>query len=413
MPTEEPSEGEEKLEKRTRDSLRRLAKLQEPVNTGINRVEELFEARKPKGEAITVDYEGEVVDIVRSFGRWVVIKATLPVGEMLVGKMSLQTIEDPKSGAVILNEMDEIRASHVARLTEAGVKSVTVLDAVLVPTLGSLEVVKGDKVLPGDRLTPGPLNPHELLRLRGVRGVQEYLIQEIQAVYKAQGVDIDDKHLEIIIRQMLRKRRIIDPGDTYFLPGQTVDRFVFEDTNRKVIAEGGRPATAEWVLLGVSEAAQQTESFLSAASFQRTVKALTDAAVRGKVDELVGLKENVIIGRLIPAGTGYVKPRFEPKFVWSARAEEATAVVETREPTLETLFKEELAKDDDESAQALSGMSGTEGVTLRPVGEEPDTPNLTNGGGTPAVEAATETSEPSNGDDTPKPKRTRKRQAEE
>jgi DNA-directed RNA polymerase subunit beta' len=413
MPTEEPSEGEEKLEKRTRDSLRRLAKLQEPVNTGINRVEELFEARKPKGEAITVDYEGEVVDIVRSFGRWVVIKATLPVGEMLVGKMSLQTIEDPKSGAVILNEMDEIRASHVARLTEAGVKSVTVLDAVLVPTLGSLEVVKGDKVLPGDRLTPGPLNPHELLRLRGVRGVQEYLIQEIQAVYKAQGVDIDDKHLEIIIRQMLRKRRIIDPGDTYFLPGQTVDRFVFEDTNRKVIAEGGRPATAEWVLLGVSEAAQQTESFLSAASFQRTVKALTDAAVRGKVDELVGLKENVIIGRLIPAGTGYVKPRFEPKFVWSARAEEATAVVETREPTLETLFKEELAKDDDESAQALSGMSGTEGVTLRPVGEEPDTPNLTNGGGTPAVEAATETSEPSNGDDTPKPKRTRKRQVEE
>jgi DNA-directed RNA polymerase subunit beta' len=413
MPTEEPSEGEEKLEKRTRDSLRRLAKLQEPVNTGINRVEELFEARKPKGEAITVDYEGEVVDIVRSFGRWVVIKATLPVGEMLVGKMSLQTIEDPKSGAVILNEMDEIRASHVARLTEAGVKSVTVLDAVLVPTLGSLEVVKGDKVLPGDRLTPGPLNPHELLRLRGVRGVQEYLIQEIQAVYKAQGVDIDDKHLEIIIRQMLRKRRIIDPGDTYFLPGQTVDRFVFEDTNRKVIAEGGRPATAEWVLLGVSEAAQQTESFLSAASFQRTVKALTDAAVRGKVDELVGLKENVIIGRLIPAGTGYVKPRFEPKFVWSARAEEATAVVETREPTLETLFKEELAKDDDESAQALSGMSGTEGVTLRPVGEEPDTPNLTNGGGTPTVEAATETSEPSNGDDTPKPKRTRKRQAEE
>jgi DNA-directed RNA polymerase subunit beta' len=413
MPTEEPSEGEEKLEKRTRDSLRRLAKLQEPVNTGINRVEELFEARKPKGEAITVDYEGEVVDIVRSFGRWVVIKATLPVGEMLVGKMSLQTIEDPKSGAVILNEMDEIRASHVARLTEAGVKSVTVLDAVLVPTLGSLEVVKGDKVLPGDRLTPGPLNPHELLRLRGVRGVQEYLIQEIQAVYKAQGVDIDDKHLEIIIRQMLRKRRIIDPGDTYFLPGQTVDRFVFEDTNRKVIAEGGRPATAEWVLLGVSEAAQQTESFLSAASFQRTVKALTDAAVRGKVDELVGLKENVIIGRLIPAGTGYVKPRFEPKFVWSARAEEATAVVETREPTLETLFKEELAKDDDESAQALSGRSGTEGVTLRPVGEEPDTPNLTNGGGTPAVEAATETSEPSNGNDTPKPKRTRKRQAEE
>ncbi|MCS7190732.1 MAG: hypothetical protein NZ843_03910, partial [Fimbriimonadales bacterium] len=323
-----PGEGEERIEKRTRESLRKLAKLQEPPNTGINRVEELFEARKPKGEAITVDYEGEVVDIVRSLGRWVMIKATLPVGEMLVGKMSLENVEDPSTGILILQEMEEIRSSHVSRLLEAGVEQVTVLDAVLVPPLGSLEVVKGDKVLPGDRLTPGPLNPHELLRLRGVRGVQEYLIQEIQAVYKAQGVDIDDKHLEIIIRQMLRKRRIIDPGDTYFLPGQTVDRFVFEETNQKVMAEGGRPATAEWVLLGVSEAAQQTESFLSAASFQRTVKALTDAAVRGKVDELVGLKENVIIGRLIPAGTGYVKPRFLPKFEWGARA--AEAVVETR-----------------------------------------------------------------------------------
>jgi DNA-directed RNA polymerase subunit beta' len=399
LATEEPSEGEEKLEKRTRDSLRRLAKLQEPPNSGINRVEELFEARKPKGEAITVDYEGEVVDIIRSVGRWVVIKATLPVGDLLVGKMSLQTIEDPKSGAVILEEMEEIRTAHLTRLLDAGVREVTVLDAVLVPPQGSLEVVKGDTVLAGDRLTPGPLNPHELLRLRGVRGVQEYLIREIQAVYKAQGVDIDDKHLEVIIRQMLRKRRVIDPGDTYFLPGQTVDRFVFEDANRKVIAEGGRPATAEWVLLGVSDAAQQTESFLSAASFQRTVKALTEAAVRGKVDELVGLKENVIIGRLIPAGTGYVKPRFEPKFEWGARADEAAAVVETREPTLETLFKEELAADDGE-AQATDGdMPNTE-ITLRVAESSPDAPALeitlrpaAGEADAPATEAATDGAE--------------------
>jgi DNA-directed RNA polymerase subunit beta' len=368
--TDDASEGEEKIEKRTRDSLRRLNKLQEAPNSGINRVEELFEARKPKGEAITIDYTGEVVDVVRSVGRWVVIKATLPVGDLLVGKMSLQTIEDPRTGNPIVSEMDEIRAAHLTRLMEAGVESVTVLDAVLVPPQGSLEVVKGDTVLAGDRLTPGPLNPHELLRLRGVRGVQEYLIREIQAVYKAQGVDIDDKHLEVIIRQMLRKRRVIDPGDTYFLPGQTVDRFVFEDANRKVIAEGGRPATAEWVLLGVSEAAQQTESFLSAASFQRTVKALTEAAVRGKVDELVGLKENVIIGRLIPAGTGYVKPRFEPKFEWGARAEEAAAVVETREPTLGTLFGEELAADDGGETQAAVADAPTIEVTLRPIDAE-------------------------------------------
>jgi hypothetical protein len=126
LATEEPSEGEEKLEKRTRDSLRRLAKLQEPPNSGINRVEELFEARKPKGEAITVDYEGEVVDIIRSVGRWVVIKATLPVGDLLVGKMSLQTIEDPKSGTVILEEMEEIRTAHLTRLLDAGVQAVTV-----------------------------------------------------------------------------------------------------------------------------------------------------------------------------------------------------------------------------------------------------------------------------------------------
>jgi DNA-directed RNA polymerase subunit beta' len=417
LATEEPSEGEEKLEKRTRDSLRRLAKLQEPPNSGINRVEELFEARKPKGEAITVDYEGEVVDIIRSVGRWVVIKATLPVGDLLVGKMSLQTIEDPKSGAVILEEMEEIRTAHLTRLLEAGVQAVTVLDAVLVPPQGSLEVVKGDTVLAGDRLTPGPLNPHELLRLRGVRGVQEYLIREIQAVYKAQGVDIDDKHLEVIIRQMLRKRRVIDPGDTYFLPGQTVDRFVFEDANRKVIAEGGRPATAEWVLLGVSDAAQQTESFLSAASFQRTVKALTEAAVRGKVDELVGLKENVIIGRLIPAGTGYVKPRFEPKFEWGARADEAAAVVETREPTLETLFKEELAADDGE-AQATDGdMPNTE-ITLHLAESSPDAPALeitlrpaAGEADAPATEAATdgaETQAEADGGSASKPKRERK-----
>jgi DNA-directed RNA polymerase subunit beta' len=323
-PTPEPSEPaeletEEKVQRKVREWVRKLAKLMESQNTGINRVEELFEARKPKGEAITVDYEGEVVDIVRSTGRWVVLRATLPVGELLIGKVSLHEVTSPLTGEVLLRELEEIRSAHVNRLMEHGVNEVEVLDAVLVGVSGTLEVKPGDRVLPGDRLTPGPLNPHELLRLRGVRGVQEYLIREIQAVYKAQGVDIDDKHIEIILRQMLRKRRVVDPGDTLFLPGQIVDRFVFEDTNAQVMREGGRPATAEWVLLGTSEAAQQTESFLSAASFQRTVKALTDAAVRGKVDELVGLKENVIIGRLVPAGTGYSKPEIQAQFTKPTR----------------------------------------------------------------------------------------------
>ncbi|MCS7066979.1 MAG: hypothetical protein NZL85_12000, partial [Fimbriimonadales bacterium] len=313
-------ETEEKVQRKVREWVRKLAKLMESQNTGINRVEELFEARKPKGEAITVDYEGEVVDIVRSIGRWVVLRATLPVGELLIGKVSLHEVVSPQTGELLLHELEEIRSAHLNRLIEHGVQQVEVLDAVLVGVSGTLEVKVGDRVLPGDRLTPGPLNPHELLRLRGVRGVQEYLIREIQAVYKAQGVDIDDKHIEIILRQMLRKRRIIDPGSTLFLPGQIVDRFVFEEVNQQVIREGGRPATAEWVLLGTSEAAQQTESFLSAASFQRTVKALTDAAVRGKVDELIGLKENVIIGRLIPAGTGYAKPEIRTEFARPGRA---------------------------------------------------------------------------------------------
>jgi len=345
---------EEKVQRRLREALRKITKLVEPPNTGINRVEELFEARKPKGEAITVDYEGEVVHIERtSLRRWVVLKAELPVGELLVGKLSLEDVEDPTTGERLLSAMEEIRAAHVNRLMEAGVEKVQVLDAILVPPVGSLEVAPGDKVLPGDRLTPGPLNPHELLRLRGVRGVQEYLIQEIQAVYKAQGVDIDDKHIEVIIRQMLRKRKVVDPGDTYFLPGQTVDRFVFEDANAKVIAEGGRPAIAEWVLLGVSEAAQRTESFLSAASFQGTVKALTEAAVRGKVDELVGLKENVIIGWLIPAGTGFVKPEFVPRFE-HATATAAVKPVES-ESTLGTLFKEEMEQGSGAPSDEASG----------------------------------------------------------
>jgi DNA-directed RNA polymerase subunit beta' len=175
-----------------------------------------------------------------------------------------------------------------------------------VPYRGNLEVEIGDIVQPGDRLTEGPLDPQKVLQLQGVRGVMDYLVREIQSVYKSQGVDINDKHVEVIVRQMLRKRKVVEPGDTTFLPGQVVDKFVFEDENRRVLSQDppGTPATAEWVLLGITEASLATESFLSAASFQKTTRVLTDAAVRGKVDNLVGLKENVIIGRLIPAGTG-------------------------------------------------------------------------------------------------------------
>jgi DNA-directed RNA polymerase subunit beta' len=161
----------------------------------------------------------------------------------------------------------------------------------------------------GDRLTEGPLDPQKVLELQGVRGVQDYLVREIQNVYKSQGVDINDKHVEIIVRQMLKKRKIRHPGDTEYLPGQLVDKFEFEDENARVREMGGSEATADWVLQGITDASLGTDSFLSAASFQKTTRVLTEAAVRGKRDSLVGLKENVIIGRLIPAGTGLMKYR--------------------------------------------------------------------------------------------------------
>jgi len=204
------------------------------------------------------------------------------------------------------------------------VQSVRVFYPILVPPLGQLPIKRGGKVIKGDPLTVGPRDPHEVLELAGADAVYEYFIENLQSVYKAQGVDINDKHIEVIIRQMLRKRQIKEPGDTPFLPGQIVDRFRFireNDKVRQLIAAGRKikytdpvsgeqverdpkEATAQWILLGITEASLATDSFLSAASFQKTTRVLTEAAVRGKKDDLVGLKENVIIGRLIPTGTG-------------------------------------------------------------------------------------------------------------
>ena len=156
----------------------------------------------------------------------------------------------------------------------------------------------------GDELIEGSINPHDLLRILGVKAVQEYLLKEVLSVYYSQGVKISDKHIEVIVRQMLRKVRVEDAGDTDLLPGGLVDIFEFEQANEKTIAEGGRPAIAKRVLLGITKASLATESFLSAASFQETTRVLTEAAIKGKVDPLLGVKENVIIGKLIPAGTG-------------------------------------------------------------------------------------------------------------
>lgn len=158
-------------------------------------------------------------------------------------------------------------------------------------------------------MTEGPLNPHDILKTKGMQDVQKYLLQEVQKVYRSQGVDISDKHIEIMIRQMLKRVKIEDAGDTQLLPGAFVDISIFEEENQVVLENGGLPAVCSPMLLGITKASLNTDSFLSAASFQETTKVLTEAAIKGKVDYLIGLKENVIIGKLIPAGTGYAKYR--------------------------------------------------------------------------------------------------------
>jgi DNA-directed RNA polymerase subunit beta' len=173
-----------------------------------------------------------------------------------------------------------------------------------IPHNAKLMVENGQQIRAGDAITDGPINPQEYLETRGREAVQRYLVKEVQRVYRSQGVTINDKHIEIIVRQMLRKVRIDQPGDTEQLPFELVDRFEFEDINEHVLAEGGEPATAETVLLGVTKASLNTSSFLAAASFQETTRVLTEAAINGAKDQLIGLKENVIIGKLIPAGTG-------------------------------------------------------------------------------------------------------------
>ena len=161
----------------------------------------------------------------------------------------------------------------------------------------------------GDELTEGSVNPHDILKIKGVRAVQDYMLREVQRVYRLQGVEINDKHIEVIVRQMLKKIRIEENGDTEFLPGTMVDVLDFEDMNEELIAEGKEPAEGKQVMLGITKASLATNSFLSAASFQETTKVLTEAAIKGKVDPLIGLKENVIIGKLIPAGTGMKRYR--------------------------------------------------------------------------------------------------------
>ena len=253
------------------------------ITQGLPRVEELFEARKPKGLAIISEIDGTV-------------------------KIS----DEKKRKEVIVTAKDDSRTY-------------------VIPFGSKLKVRDGDEVVAGQPLTEGSINPNELLVIKGPEGVYNYLVQEVQKVYRNQGVDINDKHIEVIGRQMLKKVRVEDNGDTNLFAGSLVDMYEFQDVNEKAIEEGKRPATGKRVLLGITKASLATDSFLSAASFQETTRVLTEAAIKGKVDELIGLKENVIIGKLIPAGTGLNKFK-------------NTRISTDEEPTEETAEQEQQAE---------------------------------------------------------------------
>ena len=228
------------------------------ITQGLPRVEEIFEARKPKGLAIIADFAGKV-----------------------------EVRETKKKREVVVSN------------AETGESK-----AYLIPFGSRLRVKDGDDILAADEITEGSVNPHDILKIKGVEAVQNYMLREVQKVYRSQGVEINDKHIEIIVRQMLKKAKVEDSGDADILPDTMIDVLELERINEELEAKGLRTATARQTLLGITKASLATNSFLSAASFQETTRVLTDAAIRGKEDNLIGLKENVLIGKLIPAGTG-------------------------------------------------------------------------------------------------------------
>ena len=287
------------------------------ITQGLPRVEELFEARKPKGLAIITEIPGVAV-----------INDTKKKREIIV--------TNPENGDS---------------------------KTYLIPYGSRIKIADGQVLEAGDELTEGSVNPHDILRIKGVRAVQDYMIREVQRVYRLQGVEISDKHIEVLVRQMLKKIRIEDNGDTEFLPGTLVDVLEFEEVNENLEKEGKKPAEGKQVMLGITKASLATDSFLSAASFQETTKVLTEAAIKGKVDHLVGLKENVIIGKLIPAGTGL--KRYRDIQLDTGMPEEAPTVDEETAESLpedeETITLEEpVDAADDEIINAEENTDDTE-----------------------------------------------------
>jgi DNA-directed RNA polymerase subunit beta' len=316
------------------------------ITSGLPRVEELFEARTPRGQAIIseIDGQAEVVQneegrkikivstetyqdeyalpadwkVMVENGQWVDIGTVLAApaeAEKTPGEETAPTAEAQPILARFAGQVDVKKKQLVINYAEREEREY------IIPSTASIWIQDGDEVKAGQQLTDGSINPHDILRILGKEAVQQYLVDEVQKVYRSQGVNINDKHIEVIVHQMLTKVRIDSAGDTDLVPDELIDRFSYEDTNAKVLAEGGEPATAHTVLLGITRASLSTESWLAAASFQETTRILTEAAANGRVDRLVGLKENVIIGKLIPAR--YLTEEEVPPLIPSGEEDEA------------------------------------------------------------------------------------------
>jgi DNA-directed RNA polymerase subunit beta' len=342
------------------------------ITTGIPRVEELFEARVPKNKAILAEIDGKVdiqqqqdgYRILISYDEEFTQEYDLPRGYKLAvsdgdtvdvgAALALPPARPPKGAAEEAVPVVTEVAGKVSVSSDRVVVTYTEHDERVehAPLTARLLIKSGDAVHAGDALTAGPKDPHDILRIQGREAVQQYILEEIQRVYRSQGVTISDKHVEVIIRQMLRRVRVERPGDTELLPDQTIDRFEFDDTNQRVLAQGGEPARATARLMGITRASLGTDSFLATASFLETTRVLTEAAVNGQVDYLRGLKENVILGRLIPARHPDLEALMEPAPGIVLKEEDGDVSLEPAELAAVLSAMPEAAEEDEEDEDA-------------------------------------------------------------
>ena len=348
------------------------------ITQGLPRVEELFEVRNPKGEAVISEIDGKVEIYWEGDQRMLKVSRT---------ELKRREVVIPDGYEIVVDSDDRVQEDTVVARHPSSEEEQTILagmDGLVfvdngqviirredtdvwekdIPANARLRVENGDEVRAGEQLTEGSKNPKEILRIQGREACQLYLLEQVQLVYRSQGVAIHDKHIEVILRQLLRRVMIRATGDTEFLPGELVDRFEFDDMNDAVVAQEGRPAKAESVVLGLTKAALNTESFLAAASFQETTRVLTEAAIRGQRDELRGLKENVIIGKLIPVGTG-----FRARRIWAEEKQEAVELAaRQREDDMDGELDELEMMDLDDTDLDMTDLAGLAEMGIGPLG---------------------------------------------